>query len=157
MTKTIKQIKEDFISRMVAALANVESDGKLLNSVTIAQAAIESNWGRSALSAKYNNYFGVKAGSSWRGKTVNFKTGEVFDGKNVVISSNFRVYDSLEESITDRNALLHIKRYKRVLEATTPEAQVKAIKDCGYCTSQHYVDSLMTTIRANNLTQYDEK
>lgn len=148
-------MKAAFIARMAAALAGMNDIGGFFRSVIIAQAAIESNWGRSSLSAKYNNYFGIKAGKSWKGKTVNMKTGEVLDGKQVTVSSNFRVYDSLAESISDRNRLLRTPRYKSVEPAPTPQAQAEAIKACGYCTATNYVASIMATINANNLTQYD--
>ena len=151
----VKAMKKAFIARMLFAIAEIEDMGGFLPSVLIAQAAIESNWGRSTLSAKYNNYFGIKAGKSWKGKTVNMKTGEVFNGQNVTITSNFRVYDSLVDSIRDRNRLLRTARYATVEPATTPRAQAEAIKASGYCTATNYVESIMETIAANNLTQYD--
>lgn len=153
---TIKELKKVFIARMLFALAEIDDLGGFFKSVIIAQAAIESNWGRSALSAKYNNYFGIKAGKSWKGKTVNMKTGEVFDGKNVTINSNFRVYDSLADSIRDRNRLLRMPRYKAVEPADTPQKQAEAIKAAGYCTATNYVASIMATINANGLTLYDK-
>jgi len=125
-------------------------------SVLIAQAAIESNWGQSALAAKYNNYFGIKAGSTWTGKTVNMATQEVFNGQNAVIKSDFRVYGSLMESIRDRNRLLSAGRYAGVRTAATPQAQAEAIKNAGYATALNYVSAIMTTIKANNLEQFDE-
>ena len=140
---------------MLFALDEIDDLGGFFKSVIIAQAAIESNWGRSALSAKYNNYFGIKAGKSWQGKTVNMKTGEVFDGKNVTINSNFRVYDSLADSIRDRNRLLRMPRYKAVELADTPQKQAEAIKAAGYCTATNYVESIMATVKANGLTLYD--
>ena len=152
----LKQIKSIFIARMLLALDGIDDLGGFLPSVLIAQAAIESNWGRSALAARYNNYFGIKASKSWKGKTVNMKTGEVFNGQNVTINSNFRVYDSLAESIRDRNRLLRMPRYKAVEQATTPQAQAEAIKAAGYCTATNYVSSIMATIKANNLTAYDQ-
>ena len=152
---TIKELKKVFIARMLFALDEIDDLGGFFKSVIIAQAAIESNWGRSALSAKYNNYFGIKAGKSWKGKTVNMKTGEVFDGKNVTINSNFRVYDSLADSIRDRNRLLRMPRYKAVEPADTPQKQAEAIKAAGYCTATNYVESIMATINANGLTLYD--
>ncbi len=151
----VKAMKKAFIARMLFAIAEIDDMGGFLPSVLIAQAAIESNWGRSTLSAKYNNFFGIKAGKSWKGRTVNMKTGEVFDGRNVTISSDFRVYDSLADSIRDRNRLLRTARYKTVEPAATPRAQAQAIKDSGYCTATNYVESIMATIGANNLTQYD--
>lgn len=152
---TTKEMKKAFIARMVFALAEIDDLGGFFKSVIIAQAAIESNWGRSALSAKYNNFFGIKAGKSWKGKTVNMQTGEVFDGKNLTINSNFRVYGSLVESIRDRNRLLRMPRYKNVEPAKTPLEQVQAIRFAGYCTATNYVSSIMATITANNLTMYD--
>ena len=156
MAKTLKQIKSIFIARMLFALDDIDDLGGFFPSVLIAQAAIESNWGRSSLSSKYNNFFGIKASKSWKGKTVNMKTGEVFDGKQVTINSNFRVYDGLADSIRDRNRLLRMPRYKAVELATTPRAQAEAIKAAGYCTATNYVSSIMATISANNLTQYDK-
>lgn len=149
-----RYIKVSFISRIVAAMEGMETGG-FFKSVIIAQAALESNWGRSTLSVRHNNYFGIKAGKSWKGKSVNMRTGEVLDGKMVVISSNFRVYDSISESIVDRNRLLRTSRYKKVESAATPLDQVRAIKDCGYCTSQRYVEIIMKIIEGNNLQQYD--
>lgn len=151
----VKSLKKAFIARMVFALAEIEDMGGFFASVIIAQAAIESNWGRNSLSEKYNNYFGIKAGKSWKGPSVNMKTGEVYDGKHVTINSNFRVYASLAESIRDRNRLLRTTRYKTVEPATTPRAQAEAIRASGYCTATNYVESIMATIAANNLTQYD--
>ena len=151
----VKAMKKAFIARMLFAIAEIDDMGGFFPSVLIAQAAIESNWGRSTLSAKYNNFFGIKAGKSWKGKSVNLKTGEVFNGKNVTINSNFRVYDNLVASIRDRNRLLRTSRYKTVEPASTPRTKAEAIKASGYCTATNYVESIMATIAANNLTQYD--
>lgn len=148
-------VKEEFIRKMADALEGMDTGG-FFKSVIIAQAAIESNWGRSALSAKYNNYFGIKAGRHWKGRTVNLRTGEVFAGKQVTIKSNFRVYESLRESIEDRNSLLRTSRYEKVEKAATPLEQVQAIKDCGYCTATNYVYSIMITIKANGLSKFDK-
>ena len=154
-TTNVNAMKKAFIARMLFAIAEIDDMGGFFPSVLIAQAAIESNWGRSTLSAKHNNFFGIKAGKSWKGKTVNMRTGEVFDGRNVTITSNFRVYDSLADSIRDRNRLLRTARYKTVEPAATPKAQAQAIKDSGYCTATNYVESIMATIAANKLTMYD--
>ena len=142
MAKSLTQTKTVFIARMLFALDDMDDLGGFFKSVIIAQAAIESNWGRSVLSSRYNNFFGIKAGKSWKGKTVN--------------NSNFRVYDSLAESIRDRNRLLRMPRYKAVEAAATPREQAEAIKSAGYCTATNYVSSIMATIAANNLTCYDK-
>ena len=147
--------KQAFIQKVWDAIQGMDLQG-FFPSVLIAQAALESNWGLSSLAAKHNNYFGIKAGSSWKGKTVNMKTGEVFNGQNVTINSNFRAYDSLADSIKDRNALLaNNSRYKAALTAKTPQEQVQAIKDGGYATALNYVDAVMNTVKANDLLKFD--
>jgi len=117
--------------------------------------ALESNWGQSSLAAKYNNYFGIKKGSSWTGPTVNMKTGEVFNGQSTTINSDFRVYNSLIDSIRDRNKLLSTSRYAAVRTASTPLEQITAIKNAGYATALNYVSAIMSTINANSLTKFD--
>ena len=144
-----------FINRVWNEIKGEEMPG-FFPSVLIAQAALESNWGKSQLAAKYNNYFGIKKGSSWTGPTVNMKTGEVFNGQSTTINSDFRVYNSLIDSIRDRNKLLSTSRYVSVKQATTPQAQAEAIKNSGYATALNYVSALMSTINANSLTKFDE-
>ena len=68
-----------------------------VHSPIIAQAILESGWGTSSLASKYHNYFGMKCGSSWKGKSVNFATKEEYTaGTLTKIRDNFRVYDSME-------------------------------------------------------------
>lgn len=50
--------------------------GILVHSPIIAQAILESGWGESKLASKYYNYFGMKCGTTWKGKSVNMETKE---------------------------------------------------------------------------------
>jgi len=149
------QQKVAFIDRVWTEIKGENMDG-FFPSVLIAQAALESNWGLSSLAAKYNNYFGIKAGSSWTGQTVNMKTNEVFNGLNTTISSDFRVYNSLLDSVRDRNKLLSTSRYAAVKQAQTPLEQIQAIKNSGYATALNYVNSIVSTINANSLLKFDD-
>ena len=74
----------------------------------LGQSILETSSGKSLLSSKYNNYFGIKADKSWKGRSVNMKTGEVFNGKSVTIDSDFRVYDSFLDSAKTSFFLLSI-------------------------------------------------
>ena len=72
--------------------------GILVHSPIIAQAILESGWGESKLASKYHNYFGMKCGTTWKGKSVNMETKEEYTpGTLTTIKDNFRVYDSMEE------------------------------------------------------------
>lgn len=149
-----------YINRVATALQGMDLRG-LFPSVIIAQAILESGWGESLLAKQYNNHFGMKKGSGtnyggWTGQTVTLKTGEVINGQNVTVNGVFRAYPSLEASIADHNGLFFkLSRYRDVLTATTPREQITAIKNGGYATATHYVDSVMNIIDSNNLTRFD--
>lgn len=148
--------KKAFIEKMWNAIKGLDLNG-LFASVLIAQAALESNWGTSDLSRKYNNYFGIKK-HNWKGKTATFWTTEVKNGQKVRVQAEFRAYDTLAEGIADRNNFLRQnKRYalNGVFDAKTPQEQVQALKNAGYATATNYVSAIMSTINANNLTEYD--
>jgi len=127
----------------------------LFPSVIVAQCAIETGWGTSSLSAKYNNYFGIKAGTQWQGDTVNMSTLEYFD-KYETIQSNFRVYNNADHSFRDYVALITgLDRYRAALKAETPEAQIKAIKAAGYATDPEYVSKVISIIDSYSLKELD--
>lgn len=90
-------------------------------SAIIAQACLESNYGRSQLSAKYFNFFGLKCGSSWKGKSVNMKTCEEYTtGTLTQIKDNFRAYDNMAEGVKGYFDFIKAKRYNNLKEATSP-------------------------------------
>lgn len=152
-----KEEQQAFIDKAWNAIQGIDMGG-LFPSVLIAQAAVESSWGKSDLSSKYNNYFGIKK-HNWTGKTVKMWTTEVQNGKTVKVLADFRVYDSMLDSIKDRNKFLREnKRYETngVFDAKTPQEQVEAFKRAKYATGENYVTAIMNTIKANGLTKYDE-
>lgn len=132
---------------------------KILPSVTIAQAILESNWGKSGLSAKYNNYFGIKTGSKWTGKVAVMTTKEYY---NDVIKDAFRAYDSMEESIRDHAKFLYERdRYKQLFNESTYKGQTQSLEDAGYATTidakgnRIYADKLINIIEKYNLHLID--
>lgn len=129
-----------------------------VHSPIIAQAILESGWGKSGLASKYHNYFGLKCGSSWKGKSVNMATKEEYKvGKLTNIRDNFRVYDSMEAGVKGYFEFINTKRYSNLKGVTNPEEYVKRIKADGYATSSTYVDNIMRVIRDNKLTRFDRK
>lgn len=148
---------EEFIN-MIAPL--IISEGKKRGysvfSTVIAQAIIESNSGKSILGYKYHNYFGMKCGSRWKGKSVNLKTKEEYTvGTLTTIKDNFRVYDSIEEGVKGYYDFISTKRYANLKESKTYVEYAENLKADGYATSNKYVNTLCTTVDAHNLTKYD--
>lgn len=141
----------------IAQKEYTERSKKILPSVCIAQAALETGWGSSSLMTKANAYFGIKATTSWGGKVYNASTKECYDGKTYTnITACFRAYDSLEESVKDYMNLLTLNvRYAKAVNNPEALSTIQAIKAGGYATSPSYVQNVMAIIDKWNLRKYD--
>lgn len=127
-----------------------------VHSPIIAQAIIESGWGESVLASKYNNYFGLKCGGAWNGKSVNMATQEEYTvGVMTDIRDNFRVFEDFDDGIRGYFEFINYSRYANLKGVTSPEEYCRLIKEDGYATSSTYVDNLMRIINENNLTRFD--
>ena len=132
--------------------------GYLVVSPIIAQACCESAYGRSTLSSRYHNYFGLKCGSGWTGRSVNMATKEEYiPGQLTSISDNFRVYDSMEDGVHGYFEFLKYPRYANLKTATEPIDYLRLIRQDGYATSSSYVNTNMSIITKYDLTKYDRK
>lgn len=127
-----------------------------VHSPIIAQAILESGWGKSSLASEYHNYFGLKCGGAWKGKSVNMATQEEYTaGVMTDIRDNFRVFDSMEDGVKGYFDFINYSRYANLKGVKDPEEYCRRIKADGYATSSRYVDSLLRVIRENNLTRFD--
>lgn len=128
---------------------------KILPSLTAAQAILESGWGKHA---PHNALFGIKADSSWTGKSFDSKTQEEYQpGVVTDIVDRFRAYDSWTDSIIDHGKFLNDNpRYKAVIGETDYKKACYAIKDAGYATASGYAELLIQIIEENNLQEWDE-
>ena len=154
-TKFIEEIKDEAIKNY--------KEYKILPSITIAQAILESSWGESDLAQIYNNQFGIKADSSWKGEYVTLETFEFYDTK---IEDKFRVYSNKNQSIKDHaKFLVDNQRYKKygVFEAKTYIEQAYALQNAGYSTAEdnsgqkRYAKDLIELIRQYNLQLIDSE
>ncbi|HEL1370823.1 TPA: glucosaminidase domain-containing protein [Streptococcus equi subsp. zooepidemicus] len=129
---------------------------KILPSLTAAQAILESGWGKYA---PHNALFGIKADSSWTGKSFNTKTQEEYQpGVVTDIVDRFRAYDSWTDSILDHGKFLNDNpRYKSVIGETDYKKACHAIKNAGYATASGYAELLIQLIEENNLQSWDEE
>lgn len=141
--------RQEFLDRVGKTAAEYD-ESKTLPSVTVAQAIVESAWGQSAPG---NNYFGIKADSSWSGPSNNLSTQEEGAGGLYTITDGFRAYNTLEDSVIDHDKFLI--PYK-MGPYTTPEEQAQHLKDEGYATDSGYASKLMQIIDENDLTKYDK-
>lgn len=105
------------------------------------QAALETGYGKSVVG---NNYFGIKAGPTWTGGTVNARTWEDVGGSPVTTRSSFRSYSTPADSLNDWASTVG-RRWSDALTAPTFEdaaAALNAGKSGGYATDRRYADKL---------------
>ena len=150
---------QEFIEKIAAYVKKyAASYGILVHSPIIAQAILKSGWGKSKLAATYHNYFGLKCGSKWTGKSVNLTTQEEYTaGTLTTIKDNFRVHDSMEDGVKGYFEFIQLSRYQNLKGITAPRTYLETIKADGYATSSTYVENNMKLIEQYNLTQYDGK
>lgn len=121
-------------------------------SSVIAQAINESGNGNSLLASKYHNYFGLKCGSSWNGKSVNMQTKEEYTiGSLTTIRDNFRVYDDIESGVNGYFDFINYSRYSNLKGATSSRDYIERIKNDGYATSSTYVNKVYNIVKQYNL------
>lgn len=155
----LSESKKKFISDIAKLVQKYAPQyGIKVCSAIIAQAILESGWGESKLAAKYHNYFGLKCGTKWTGKSVNLSTMEEYTpGTLTQIKDNFRVYDSMEQGVKGYFEFIQLARYQNLKGITEPRKYLETIKADGYATSSTYVENNMNLIAQYELTQYDQK
>lgn len=135
----------------------------MLPSVVIAQAILESGWGKSELAVNANALFGIKK-HDWTGAVyVKVATEQRKDGSYYQVEgTEWRAYNSWEESILDHNDYIATRelptgglRYEAIVGNTDVKAVCELLSTCGYATSLTYPDKLLNVINTYNLTNYD--
>lgn len=160
--------KKEFINWIYPSAKSLEIKGGVSAIFTVAQAALESGWGKSAIG---NNLFGITTGSEWTGarklvltteflKTANakFSPGE----KIVSITKSgtnykyrvyrwFRDYSTMEECLRDHQRLLEKSIYKDAWPyRLDPEEYARRLVDKvggKYATSPNYAATMISLIK----------
>lgn len=137
--------KASFVSSLLPFAQASAAKSGLPVELVLAQAALESGWGRSAAG---NNYFGIKA-HGYGGKTQSVGTHEYENGKRVNITDTFRAYDSPEQSFDDHADFLRSnRRYRPVFEARDGIEAARALQKAGYATDPKYADKLISLMES---------
>ena len=170
-SKTSAKNNQDQFIVKVGAMAKADmAKSGICAAVTVAQAILESGWGKSELAVNANNLFGMKKnlsgntwkGSAWDGKSVYSKqTKEVYASGPATIQADFRAYKDWQASVNDHSAYLagakngSALRYKGLVGCTDYKKAAQIIKDGGYATSPDYVQKLCRLIEQYGLTKYN--
>mgnify|MGYP003592468528 CR=1 FL=1 len=143
---------EEFIAWLMPVAAEVCAEYDLPPSVCVAQAAIESGWGRYTSGAY--NFFGRKYGGS--GSWVEMVTEEFLDDQWVEVMARFQSYESLEEAVRDWCVLMTEEPvYGRCLYWRRNPAAFVASMAPIYATDPDYQSKVWSTIVANGMVNIE--
>ncbi len=142
--------KADFLGLVVPAALDSSRASGFPPGITVAQAALESNWGNSRLAREANNYFGIKA----HGGTpfVEMPTTEVCDGAAVRCVARFARYVSMQACFEDRDRLIaSVACYAKARAcAPDPEAFLRAVAR-HWATDPQYAEKVLAIYQAHGL------
>lgn len=153
--------KQDFIDKVAPEAVKLKATYQVLPSITIAQAILESDWGQSQLTAKYNNLFGVKGDRTENTKEMT--TQEYLNGEWKTVTARFRVYASYRDSLLEHAQLFHkgttwnANQYQHFLAAKNYQEAAKALEIDGYATDPGYAEKLIELIQQYHLDDYDKQ
>lgn len=134
--------KEEFLRQAIAAARESSRTSRLPAAITVAQAALESNWGQSQLARHAHNYFGIKAHGAH--ERVAYPTFECVNGRNLRVTAEFARYASMDECFADRDRLiLSLACYAEAREAMDdPQAFARALAK-HWATDPGYAEKLI--------------
>lgn len=131
--------REEFVNSIMPMAQEASARTGLDPRLIVAQAALESGWGKSAPG---NNLFGIKSHGMPGGNTM--ATTEVINGQPVTVQDSFRAYASPADSVKGyADFMTQNPRYEPVRTAQGLEAQVAALGKSGYATDPAYAQKVM--------------
>ena len=136
--------------------------GKVLPSICIGMACVESAYGTNQIMREHNAFLGQKVGT---GKTATkywdktFYTANTNEEYTIDVltpkKADFRSYRDMEQCVFNYYELLNTYLYDKVQPNVHYSTQMKQIKECKYMTSSKEVDTVLSIIPRYELTQYD--
>lgn len=146
---TVPNSVEEYIA-LYAPVAKAEME--LYNipaSITLAQGILESGSGKSDLTRRANNHFGIKC-HEWQGEKVYHDDDRA--------QECFRKYDDAKYSFRDHSLFLaERKRYASLFDLSIEdyEGWAKGLRAAGYATDRAYPTKLISIIERYQLYRYD--
>ncbi|ANN70928.1 glycoside hydrolase family 73 protein [Bordetella bronchialis] len=147
---------QEFIAAIAPAAQASAAHSKIPASFTVAQAALESAWGRSQLAREAFNLFGVKAAAAWQGDVLELPTREYLNGQWVTVPARWRRYPDWLACIDDHAAfLLQNPRYRPAFQFRDGPRFASAVAKAGYATDPTYAAKIISIIQGRGLAALD--
>ena len=155
--ETVKSTAEDsgeisepiaFVQKLLPAARLAAKELGLEPMALLAQAALETGWGKKIFRAtdgsQSHNLFGIKASSGWNGQVAVVDTLEYRQGSAQREKAKFRVYENVEQSMQDYVAFMKDNpRYQQALASTADaKSYFRQLQAAGYATDPNYAQKL---------------
>jgi flagellar protein FlgJ len=147
----------DFVRQLLPLAERAAGSSGINPRVMIAQAALETGWGRHMIKGDADspsfNLFGIKADQRWSGESVDIATTEFREGVPLSERASFRSYPDYESSFRDYVSFLESNpRYKDVLgSADDPDEFARGLQDAGYATDPNYGEKIRRILNTDTL------
>lgn len=127
--------KKSFINYFSPYAERIAKESGLNKDFIIAQAGLETGWGKSMHDFNFGN---ITAGKYYTGKT---RVRGDKDGKGNAITQTFRSYDNMDDAVNDYVKFMNLKRYRRLKGLNAIDA-ANEISSTGYATDPKYSELL---------------
>lgn len=124
--------------------------------VAVAQAILESNYGRSQLARDANNLLGIKAGKSWVGPVIELPTREWDGTKYITVLAKWRKYLTYCECFVDYANIIDVLPWYADAKANADSIEkfldgILANGEPGWATDPHYKAKILNIIDKHEL------
>lgn len=149
--------QKEFINQIALPSYNEETRTGMKMEVMMAQAILESGWGRSKLAKEHNNFFGIKEYRKGK-KGAKLATNEYVKGKKVRVKAKFRKYNSPKDCFADRSEwFLNNYRYDDLDFKTVDWVDLTIeLQERGYATDPDYSIRLIRIVKKYKLDKYSK-
>jgi len=149
---------EQFVRDLLPIAEKVSAQSGINPRLMIAQAALETGWGRHMIEGEGGapsfNLFGIKADHRWQGDSVDIATTEFREGVPMSERAAFRSYPDYESSFRDYVSFLESNpRYRDVLAvADDPDLFANRLQEAGYATDPNYGAKIRRIMNNDSMT-----
>lgn len=150
---------KDFVNSLWPHAAEAARGTGIPAQFLLGHAALESGWGQRQIAAADGspsyNLFGIKAGTSWKGATVEVPTTEYVNGVAQKTTARFRAYGSYAEAFRDyADTLRGNGRYNGLFtDGLDASGFARGLQQAGYATDPMYASKLMGVLNGATLRQ----
>lgn len=155
--QTVFSGPDDFVQKLAPYAQAVASKLGVSIRAVLAQAALETGWGRhmprQPNGSSSNNLFGIKTGQNWEGRSVNVPTLEYKDGVAVRGNASFRAYPGPLQAFADyAKTLISNPRYANALgQGDNIAGFAEALHHAGYATDPAYASKLVSIAHSSTM------